>query len=209
MKRREFVSLIGGAAAASTLVARAQQSEPVRRVAVLMNTAADDIEGQERISAFLRRLHGLGWIEGQNVHVDTRWASGMAGGYRKSATELVELKPDVILANGTPAVAPLLEATGTIPIVFVSVIDPVGAGFVASFGTTGRQCDGLYNLRVQHGRKMAGGDQKEIAPHLTRAAVLRDPPVASGLGLFGAAQAVAPSLRMDLIPVDVRDAGEI
>src|SRR5437667_7846224 len=105
--------------AASPLVARAQQSEPVRRVAVLMNTAADDVEGRERISAFLQRLQGLGWTEGQNVHVDTRWASGMSGGYRKSATELVNLNPEVILANGTPAVAPLLEATATIPIIFV------------------------------------------------------------------------------------------
>src|SRR3954454_20046196 len=172
MKRREFVSLIGGAAAASTLVARAQQSEPVRRVAVLMNTAADDIEGQERISAFLRRLHGLGWTEGQNVHVDTRWASGMPGGYRKSATELVELKPEVILANGTPAVAPLLEATGTIPIVFVSVIDPIGAGFVTSLAQPGGNATGftIYEYSM-------GGEWlevlKDIAPYLTRAAVLR------------------------------------
>src|SRR5205809_2307332 len=106
MRRREFITLLGGAAAASPLVARGQQSEPVRRVAVLMNTAADDVEGRERISAFLQRLQGLGWTEGQNVHVDTRWASGMSGGYRKSATELVNLNPEVILANGTPAVAP-------------------------------------------------------------------------------------------------------
>ena len=104
MRRRGFIGLLGGAAA-WPLVAHAQQGERMRRIAVLMNTAADDVEGQERVSAFLRRLHGLGWTEGQNVHVDTRWASGMAGGYRKSATELVELKPEVILANGTPAVA--------------------------------------------------------------------------------------------------------
>src|SRR3954447_14496061 len=174
MKRREFVSLIGGAAAASTLVARAQQSEPVRRVAVLMNTTADDVEGQERIGAFLQRLRGLGWTEGQNVHVDTRWASGLAGGYRKSATELVELKPEVILANGTPAVAPLLEATGTIPIVFVNVIDPIGAGFVASLAQPGGNATGLQFTSTAWAEN--GWRSLKL---LTRAAVLRDPAVAS------------------------------
>lgn len=208
MKRRELITLIGGAVAASPLVARAQQSEPVRRVAVLMNTAADDVEGQGRISAFLQRLHGLGWTEGQNVHVDTRWASGAAGGYRKSAIELVKLKPEVILANGTPAVAPLLEATVTIPIIFVSVIDPVGAGFVASLAQPGGNATGFTIYEYSMGGKWLEV-LKEVAPHLTRAAVLRDPGVASGLGLFGAAQAVAPSLRTELTPVDVRDAGEI
>ena len=151
MRRREFITLL--AAAASPLVARAQQSRSVRRVAVLMNTTADDVEGQERIRAFLQRLHGLGWTEGQNVHVDTRWASGMAGGYRKSATELVELKPEVILANGTPAVAPLLEATGTIPIVFVSVIDPIGAGFVASLAQPGGNATGFTIYEYSMGGK--------------------------------------------------------
>jgi putative ABC transport system substrate-binding protein len=208
MRRREFITLLGGAAAASPLIAHAQQSEPVRRVAVLMNTAADDVEGQERVSAFLQRLHGLGWTEGQNVRVDTRWASGMGGGYRKSATELVDLKPEVILANGTPAVAPLMEATGTIPIVFVSVIDPVGAGFVASLARPGGNATGFTIYEYSMGGKWLEV-LKEMAPHLTRAAVLRDPAVASGLGLFGAAQAVAPSLRMELTPVGVRDAGEI
>src|SRR3954468_11214399 len=109
MRRREFITLLCGAAGAAALVADAQQSVAGRRVAVLMNTTADDVEGQQRISAFLQRLHGLGWAEGQNVRVDTRWASGLAGGYRNSASELVALMPEVILANGTPAVAPLLE----------------------------------------------------------------------------------------------------
>jgi putative tryptophan/tyrosine transport system substrate-binding protein len=207
MKRREFLTLIS-AVAAWPVVARAQRPERMRRVSVLMNTAADDVEGQERISAFVQRLQGLGWTEGQNVHVDTRWASGMAGGYRKSATELVELKPEVILANGTPAVAPLLEATGTIPIVFVNVIDPIGAGFVASLAQPGGNATGFTIYEYSMGGKWLEV-LKEIAPHLTRAAVLRDPGVASGLGLFGAAQAVAPSLRMELTPVDVRDPGEI
>jgi len=208
MRRREFIGLISGAIAASPLIARAQQSGPVRRVAVLMNTAANDVEGQERMNAFLQRLQDLGWIEGRNVHVDTRWASGLAGGYRNSATELVALMPEVILANGTPAVAPLLEVTSTIPIVFVVVIDPVGAGFVASLAKPGGNATGFTLYEYSMGGKWLEL-LKEIAPHVTRAAVLRDPAVASGLGLFGAAQAVAPSLRMELTPVDVRDAGEI
>jgi putative tryptophan/tyrosine transport system substrate-binding protein len=207
MRRREFLR---GAAVAAYLpfAAHAQQSQPVRRVAVLMNTAADDVEGQKRFSAFLQRLHGLGWKEGQNVHVYSRWATGTDGGYRKSATELVQLNPEVILANGTPAVAPLLETTRTIPIVFVSVIDPVGAGFVASLAQPGGNATGFTIYEYSMGGKWLEL-LKEIDPHLTRAAVLRDPAVASGLGLFGAAQAVAPSLRMELTPVDVRDAGEI
>jgi len=210
MRRREFLGGVGGLVVAAywPLAARAQQPERVRRVAVLMNTAADDFEGQARMSAFLQRLHGLGWTEGQNVHVDTRWASGTAGGYRNSATELVKLKPEIILANGTPALAPLLEATGTIPIVFVSVIDPIGAGFVASLAQPGGNATGFTIYEYGMGGKWLEL-LKEIAPHLTRAAVLRDPAVASGLGLFGAAQAVAPSLRMELTPLDVRDAGEI
>ena len=192
MRRREFIAGIAGVVVAWPLAARAQQPERMRRVAVLMNMAADDVEGQERVRAFLQRLQGLGWTEGQNVHVDTRWASGMAGGYRKSAVELVGLNPEVILANGTPAVAPLLEATAAIPIVFVSVIDPVGAGFVASLAQPGGNATGFTLYEYSMGGKWLEL-LKEIAPHLTRAAVLRDPAVASGLGLFGAAQAVAPS----------------
>ena len=180
----------------------------MRRVGVLMNTAANDVEGRERITAFFERLHALGWKEGENIQVDTRWASGKTGGYRKSATELVSLMPDVILANGTPAVAPLLEATSTIPIVFASVIDPIGAGFVASLARPGGNATGFTIYEYSMGAKWLEL-LKEIAPNLTRAAVLRDPAVASGLGLFGAAQAVAPSLRVELTPVDVRDAGEI
>ena len=208
MRRREFIAGIGGVAVAWPLAAPAQRPERMRRVAVLMNMAADDVEGQELIHTFLLRLHGLGWIEGQNVDVDTRWASATAGGYRKSATELVDLKPEVILANGTPAVAPLLEATASIPIIFVSVIDPVGAGFVASLARPGGNATGFTLYEYSMGGKWLEL-LKEIAPHLTRAAVLRDPGVASGLGLFGAAQAMAHSLRTELTPLDVRDAGEI
>src|SRR5262245_2334237 len=188
MRRREFLGLLGGAAA-YPLGARAQQAGRVRRIGVLMNTVADDLEGRERINAFLKRLNGLGWTEGQNLRVDTRWASS---DYRKSATELIALAPEVILANGTPAVAPLLEATRTIPIVFVSVIDPVGAGFVSSLARPGGNATGFTIYEYSMGGKWLEL-LKEIAPGLTRAAVLRDPAVASGLGLFGAAQAVAPS----------------
>src|SRR3954453_19440048 len=208
MRRREFITLVCGATAASPLIAHAQQSRPVRRVGVLMNMTAEDVEGQARMNAFLQRLQDLGWIEGRNVHVDTRWASGLAGGYRNSSTELIALMPEVILANGTPAVAPLLEITSTIPIVFVVVIDPIGAGFVASLAKPGGNATGFTLYEYSMGGKWLEL-LKEIAPHLTRAAVLRDPAVASGLGLFGAAQAVAPSLRMELTPVDVREAGEI
>ena len=208
MRRREFITLLGGAAAASPLITHAQQSVPVRRVGVLMNTAADDVEGQVRMNAFFQRLQSLGWIEGQNVRIDSRWTVGIDGGYRKAASELVQLNPEVILATGTPAVAPLLDTTRTIPIVFVSVIDPVGAGFVANLARPGGNATGFTIYEYSMGGKWLEL-LKEIGPHLTRAAVLRDPAVASGLGLFGAAQAVAPSLQMELTPVDVRDAGEI
>jgi putative ABC transport system substrate-binding protein len=210
MRRRKFLGTLGGAVVAAfwPLAARAQQSEPLRRVGLLMNTTADDVEGQARIGAFLQQLQGLGWTEGKNIHVITRWASDMAGGYRKFATELVALMPEIIIANGTPAVAPLLEATSTIPIVFVSVIDPIGAGFVASLAKPGGNATGFTIYEYSMGGKWLEL-LKEIGPHLTRAAILRDPAVASGLGLFGAAQAVAPSLRMELIPVNVRNAVEI
>ena len=142
------------------------------------------------------------------MRVDSRWTAGTDGGYRQSASELVQLNPEVILANGTPAVAPLLDATRTIPIVFVSVIDPVGAGFVTNLARPGGNATGFTIYEYSMGGKWLEL-LKEIGPHLTRAAVLRDPAVASGLGLYGAAQAVAPSLQMELTPVDVRDAGEI
>jgi putative ABC transport system substrate-binding protein len=162
----------------------------VRRIGVLMNTAADDLEGLNRVAAFLQSLHGLGWKEGRNVQIDTRWYSAEATGYRKSATELVALLPDVILAAGTPTVAPLLEVTRSIPIVFVSVIDPVGAGFVASLAQPGGNATGFTIYEYSMGGKWLEL-LKEIEPRVTRAAVLRDPAVASGIGLFGAAQAVA------------------
>jgi ABC-type uncharacterized transport system substrate-binding protein len=207
MRRREFITLLGGAVAAWPLVASAQQGERVRRIGVLMYLAADDPEGQARIAAFTSALQQLGWSEGRNLRIETRWAT--ANDIRRHAAELVAIAPDVLLGGtGTATVAPLLEATRTVPIVFVSVIDPVAAGFVDSLARPGGNATGFtifeYGLSGKWLELL-----KEIAPRVTRAAVLRDPAVASGIGQFAAIQALAPSLGMELRPVDVRDAGEI
>src|SRR4249920_1581502 len=205
--RREFVTLMGSAAVAWPFAARAQQSERVRRIGVLMYLAADDAEGQARLAAFTQALQQLGWSDGRNLRIDTRWAT--ADDLRSHAAELVALAPDVLVAGtGTATVAPLLQATRTLPIVFVTVIDPVGAGFVASLARPGGNATGFTNY--EYGMSGTWLELlREIAPRGRRAAVLRDPTVASGIGQFGAVQAVAPSLGMELSPVDVRDAGEI
>ena len=207
MRRREFILALGGAAVAWPLAARAQP-ERMRRIGVLMNLAADDPESSARLTAFLQGLQQLGWTDGRNVRIDTRWAAGDADRYRKSATELVALMPDVILATGTSAVAPLQQATRTVPIVFVQVIDPVGAGLVASLARPGGNATGFTLFEYGMSGKWLEL-LKEIAPRVTRAAVLRDPASAPGIGQFAAIQAVAPSLGVELSPVDVRDAGEI
>ena len=163
MKRREFITLLGGAAAAWPLAARAQQPERMRRIGVLMYLAADDAEGQARLAAFTQALQQLGWSEGRNLRIDTRWAT--ADDIRRHAAELAALAPDVLLAGtGTATVAPLLQATRTVPIVFVTVIDPVGAGFVASLARPGGNATGFTHLRIQHERKMAGAAQRDRAP---------------------------------------------
>jgi putative tryptophan/tyrosine transport system substrate-binding protein len=206
LKRREFITLIGGTAA-WPLAARAQQAERIRRVGVLVYLAADDREGQARLAAFTQALSQLGWSEGRNLRIEARWAN--ADDVRRHAAELVALAPDVILAaTGTPTVAPLLQATRTVPIVFVIVIDPVGSGFVASLAQPGGNATGFTIYEYSMSGKWLEL-LKEIAPRVTRAAVLRDPAVASGSGQFGAVQIVAPSLGVDLTPVDVRDAGDI
>ena len=209
MKRREFITLLGGAAAAWPLAARAQQPERMRRIGVLMASAADDPESQARIAAFLQGLAQLGWTDGRNVRIDTRWATTNADDLRRHAAELAALAPDVIVAaTGTATVAPLLQATRTVPIVFVIVIDPVGAGFVASLARPGGNATGF--LMFEYGLSGKWLELlKQIAPGVTRAAVLRDPAIASGIGQFAAVQAVAPSLGVELSPVDVRDAPEI
>ena len=207
MRRREFITLLGGAAASWPLAARAQQTERVRRVGVLMSQAADDPEAQARITAFSQGLQELGWSVDRNLQIETRWAT--ADDLHRHAAELVALAPDVLVAaTGSTTVAPLLQATRTVPIVFVTVIDPVGARFVASLARPGGNATGFMNY--EYGMSVKWLELlKEIAPRVTRAAVLRDPAIASGIGQFGAVQAVAPSLGVELSPVDVRDAGEI
>jgi putative ABC transport system substrate-binding protein len=206
VKRRDFITLLGGAAA-WPLAARAQQPERTRRIGVLMYWSADDAEGQARHAVFTQALKQLGWSDGGNLRIDTRWAT--ADDVRRHTAELVALAPDVLVAGGgTATVAPLLEATRTVPIVFVAVIDPVGAGFVASLARPGGNATGFTLFEYSMSGKWLEL-LKEIAPSVTRAAVLRDPGIASGIGQFGAVQIVAPSMGVELSPVDVRDAGEI
>jgi putative ABC transport system substrate-binding protein len=207
MRRREFITLIGSAAAVP-LVAGAQPSESMRRVGVLMSTAADDREGQARIAAFRQGLQKLGWIEGQNVRLDIRWGGGDADLDRRFAAELVALTPDVILATASSTVAALQGATRNVPVVFAHAVDPVAAGFVDSLARPGGNATGFvlfeYGISAKWLELL-----KEIAPSVTRAGVLPDPAMAAGTGQFGALQSVAPSFGVELSPVNVRDAGEI
>jgi putative ABC transport system substrate-binding protein len=208
MRRRDFIVLLGGTAATWPLAARAQQTKQMRRIAVLMVLGADDPEGQARVAAFEQGLQQLGWTVGQNVQIDYRWASVNAEELRKYAAELVALKPDVILVHSSSAVAPLLQATRTIPIVFTNVADPVGAGYVESLARPGGNATGFTVFEYAMGGKWLEL-LKEIAPHVTRAAVVRDSAIAAGPAEFGAIQAVAPSLGVELRPVDIRDASEM
>jgi putative tryptophan/tyrosine transport system substrate-binding protein len=207
MKRRAFITLLGGAATAWPLAARAQQAERRRLIGVLMYAPADDPEGQARLAALAQALKQLGWSDDRNLQIDIRWAN--ADDIRRHAAELAAIAPDVLVAgNGTATVMPLLQATRTVPIVFVNVIDPVGAGFVASLAQPGGNATGFTIFEYGMSGKWLEL-LKQIAPRVTRAAVLRDPAVASGIGQFGAVQAVAPSLGVELSPVDVRGVGEI
>ena len=208
LKRREFITLLGGAAVAWPLAARAQSADRMRRIGVLMSTTADDPEGQARIAAFQQGLQQFGWAIGHNVRIDSRWPAGDPERFRRYAAELVALSPDVILATGSAAAAPLLQATRTVPIVFVIVLDPVGAGFVNNLGAAGRQRHRIYPVRIRHQWKWLEL-LKQIAPGVTRAAILRDPAISAGIGQFGAIQAVAPSLGVEASPVNVRDPDEI
>jgi putative ABC transport system substrate-binding protein len=209
MRRREFVGLCGAVAATWPIALRAQQGERVRRIGVLMASTLDDPESQARIAAFQQSLQQLGWIDGRNVSIDTRWATTNPDDIRRHAAELAALTPDVILAGtGTATVAPLLQATRTVPIVFALVIDPVGAGFVDSLPRPGGNATGFTVFEYGMSGKWLEL-LKQLSPAVTRAAVLRDPTIASGIGQFAAVQAVAPSLGVDLSAVDVRDAGEI
>src|SRR6266481_77211 len=200
MRRREFITLLGGAAAAWPLAARAQQ-ERVRRIGVLMPNAADDPEYQARMTAFLQELAQLGWIDGRNARIDTRWGVADADRIRKYAAELVALAPDVILANSSAALASLLQATRTVPIVFTAVADPVGAGYVDSLARPGGNATGFLVWEYSIAGKWLEL-LKEIAPGVTRAAVVRESATATGPGQFGVIQAAAAALGVELRPVD-------
>jgi putative ABC transport system substrate-binding protein len=208
MIRREFITLLGGAAATWPLAARAQQPDRVRRIGVLMGQAEDDPEAQARVAAFQQSLQRLGWSDGRNVRIDSRWAAGDSDRTRRYAAELIALAPDVILAPGSFTMGPLLQATRTVPIVFVHVPDPVGAGFVDSLARPGGNATGFILFEYATSAKWLEV-LKQIAPGVTRVAVIRDPALTSGTGQFAAVQAVAPSLGVEVSPVNVRDAAEI
>jgi putative ABC transport system substrate-binding protein len=208
MRRREFITLLGGAAAGWPLVARAQQGERMRRIGILLPAAADDTDYQARVGAFLQALALLGWTIGRNVRIDTRWAGANAADIRRHAAELAALAPDVILAEGASTVGALLQATRSVPIVFPAVSDPVGSGFVDSLARPGGNATGFMSFEYSIGGKWLEL-LKEIAPGMTRVAVLRDSTQGSGTSEFAAIQAVAPSLRVEVNPVNIRDAGEI
>src|SRR6476660_1874216 len=208
MRRREFITLVGGAAA-WPMAARAQQNERVRRIGVLVASPADDAEWKARLAAFNDGLAQLGWIEGRNVRVDTRWATTNADDLRKQAAELVATTPDVLVAaSGTTSIAPLLQATRTVPIVFPIVADPVGAGFVASLARPGGNATGFMNLEYGMSGKWLEL-LKQIVPTLTRVAVLRDAGIPSGPAQFGVIQAIAPALRVEIIQINLRNTAEI
>ena len=207
MRRREFITLLGGAAVAWPLAVRAQQPERMRRIGVLAPTAPDDAEAQTRFAALRQGLRRFGWIEGRNLQIDARWGAGDAGAIGRAATELAALAPDVIVASGRAAAA-ILQATRTVPIVFVSVPDPVGSGFVESLAQPGGNATGFimfeYGLSAKWLELL-----KEIAPSVTRAAVLRDPAIVAGIGQFAVIQSAAPSVGVDVSAINMRDGAEI
>ena len=207
MRRRDFITVVGSAAV-WPLAARAQQTERMRRIGVLMFFEEDDPQSMLRVGAFLEGLQQLNWIKGDNVQIDIRWGAADMARSRSYVAELLALAPDIIVSQGSPATAALQEATRTLPIVFVNVTDPVGAGYVASLARPGGNATGFSY--VEYGMSGKWLELlKEIAPRVTRAAVLRDPSLALGTGQLGAIQSVAPSLRIEITPIDVRDAGEI
>jgi putative tryptophan/tyrosine transport system substrate-binding protein len=211
MNRRAVLSLLGGAAAAPSLVpapaARAQQGERMRRIGVLMNVLENDPEGRARFAVFVQRLKELGWTEGRNVRFDFRGGAGDSEHYRRYATELAALSPDVFFVNASAIVAPLQQVTRTVPIVFATVVDPVGAGLVESLARPGGNTTGFTAFEFAIGAKWLEL-LKEIAPGVTRAAVLRDPAIAAGIGQFAAIQAVGP-IGVELSVINTRDVRDI
>jgi putative ABC transport system substrate-binding protein len=208
MRRREFITLLGGATVAWPLAARTQQVERVRRIGVLFGLAVNDPLGKAAIAVFLQELQQLGWADGRNVQIEYRWGGGDAEDLRKYASELVTLTPDVVVATGGTSVGPLLQATRIVPIVFANVPDPVGSGFVESLSRPGGNATGFvqfeYNLSGKWLELL-----KQIAPSVTSAAILWDPAIIAGIGQFAVIQSVAPSLGVEVRAMNVRDAAEI
>jgi len=207
MRRREFITVVGGAAV-WPLAVGAQEPERVRRVGVLMNLAPDDPEGQVRLKVFLQALEKQGWAEGRNLRVDTCWGAGKAERYRGCAAELIGLAPDVVLAGSGSAMPALMDATRSLPIVFVQTVDPVGSGYVASLAKPDGNATGFTQFEYSMGGKWLEL-LKQIAPHVKRVAILRDLATNEGPAQFAAVQLAAPGLGMESVPIGVRDAGEI
>lgn len=208
MKRREFITILGGTAVTWPLAARAQQPEPMRRIGVLVNRSADDAEGQTFVAAFQQAMQQLGWSDGRNVRIEVRWGANDIDRDRKYAAELVALAPDVILASGTLSAAALQNVTHTLPIVFAQIADPVGAGLVDTLARPGGNTTGFMNFEYSLSGKWLEL-LKEIVPSLRRAAVLRDSGTPAGIGQFSAIQGAAQSLRVEVSPVSIHDASEI
>jgi ABC-type uncharacterized transport system substrate-binding protein len=208
LRRRQFITLLGGAAVAWPLAASAQQSERMRRIGVLLPATADDPVWQTRFGAFLQGLQQSGWSIGQNVRIETRWATINAAEIRRHAAELASLAPDVVLAYGTSTMGAWRQATRTVPTVFVAIADPVGGGFADSLARPGGNATGFMAFEFNISGKWLEL-LKQIAPGVTRAAVLRDTAIGSGASQFAVIQALSPSLRVEVSPVNVSSAGEI
>ena len=208
MTRRELIALLSSTAASWPLRARAQQPERVRRIGVLQGLAANDPEGQARFAAFLQALQQLGWTDGRNIQIVHRFTDGDTDRARAYAAELVALAPDLVLTSGASTVGTMLQVSRSVPVVFVGAADPVGAGFVDSLARPGGNATGFTSYEYSMSGKWLEL-LKEIAPRLKRVAVLRDPAISAGTGQFGAIQTAAPSLGIELTPINVRDAAEI
>jgi ABC-type uncharacterized transport system substrate-binding protein len=208
MRRRDFIKAIAGSAVVWPLTVRAQQGDRMRRIGIISGAAGEESETKDRITAFLQELKHLGWAEGRNIRIEMRASAGNIGVARKYAAELVAFAPDIILASGGSTVAPLLESTHTVPIVFTITADPVGNGLVDSLARPGGNVTGFMSFDYSLSGKWLEL-LKEIAPSVTRAAVLRDPAIPAGIGQFAVIQAMAPPLGLDVSAINVRDAREI